>query len=250
MSRHVTFMTIDDAEHYTPEQRKEIVAAYLPHEREARARGIPVLGSGRIFPIAEEEIAIDPIPIPDHWPRLGAMDFGWDHPFAAVEEVWDRESDIIYVTKEYREREKTPVIHAAALKPWGPWLPWMWPRDGHNETLAGAGEALAGQFKAQGLMMYGEHAQFPDGSVSVEAGLMSMLDRMQTGRFKVYRHLSKWFEEFRLYHRKDGKVVKLMDDLMSASRYGEMMIRHARIKPRELRDRNKAVEQSNPLDGW
>jgi hypothetical protein len=28
MSRHVTFMTIDDAGHYTPEQRAEIIAAY------------------------------------------------------------------------------------------------------------------------------------------------------------------------------------------------------------------------------
>jgi hypothetical protein len=29
--------------------------------------------------------------------------------------------------------------------------------------------------------MLSEHAQFEDGSVSVEAGLMAMLDRMQTG---------------------------------------------------------------------
>ena len=28
MSRHVTFMTIDDAEHYSPEQRAEIIAAF------------------------------------------------------------------------------------------------------------------------------------------------------------------------------------------------------------------------------
>ena len=33
---------------------------------------------------------------------------------------------------------------------------------------------------------------------------MDMLDRMQTGRFKVFKHLNDWFEEFRLYHRKDG----------------------------------------------
>ena len=46
MSRWVTMMTIDDAEHYTPEQRDEIIAGYPEHEREARARGIPVLGSG------------------------------------------------------------------------------------------------------------------------------------------------------------------------------------------------------------
>jgi Terminase large subunit, T4likevirus-type, N-terminal len=44
MSRHVTFMTIDDAEHYTADERAAIIAAYPPHEREARARGVPALG--------------------------------------------------------------------------------------------------------------------------------------------------------------------------------------------------------------
>ncbi|XUJ34017.1 hypothetical protein ACQ5SK_42900 [Bradyrhizobium japonicum] len=53
------------------------------------------------------------------------------------------------------------------------------------------------------------HAQFEDGSVSVEAGLMDMLTRMETGKLKVFSTLLDWFEEFRLYHRKDGKVVKL-----------------------------------------
>ena len=51
------------------------------------------------------------------------MDFGWDHPFAAVELVWDRDSDTVYVAKAYRLREATPIMHAAALKPWGN-LPW------------------------------------------------------------------------------------------------------------------------------
>jgi hypothetical protein len=51
---------------------------------------------------------------------------------------------------------------------------------------------------------------------------------MERGRFKVFKHLNDWFEEFRLYHRKDGKVVKEMDDLMSATRYAVMMLRYAR----------------------
>src|SRR5262245_26549211 len=75
--------------------------------------------------------------------------------------------------------------------------------------------------------MLHEHAQFEDGSVAVEAGLMSMLDRMQSGRFKVFKHLNDWWEEFRLYHRRDGKVWKEGDDLMSATRYALMMLRHA-----------------------
>jgi hypothetical protein len=58
-------------------------------------------------------------------------------------------------------------------------------------------------------------------------GLMDMLDRMQSGRFKVFKHLNDWWEEFRLYHRKDGKVVKEGDDLMCATRYALMSLRHA-----------------------
>ena len=232
MSRHVTFMTIDDAEHYTAEERAAIIAAYPPHEREARARGVPALGSGRIFPVEEERIACDAIELPRHWPRLGAMDFGWDHPFAAVELAHDREADCVYVTKCYRVREATPVIHAAALKPWGP-LPWAWPRDGKRETLEGAGVPLAAHYRAHGLDMLAEPAAFADGSASVEAGLLAMLERMQTERWKVFRHLSDWFGEFRLYHRAEGRVVKQMDDLMSASRYGLMMLRAARVTARE-----------------
>ena len=105
--------------------------------------------------------------------------------------------------------------------------PVAWPRDGRRETLEGAGRSLADQYEAQGLNMLFQHAQFEDGSVSVEAGLMDMLDRMQSGRFKVCKDLNEWFEEFRLYHRKDGKVHKEGDDLMSATRYGCMMLRFA-----------------------
>ena len=221
--RAVTTMTIDDAEHYTPEERAKIIASYPPHEREARTKGIPTLGSGRVFPVAEETITVEAFSIPPHWLRIGAMDFGWDHPFAAVELAWDRDADVIYVTKAYRQKEATPVIHAAALKPWGD-LPWAWPHDGLQHDK-GSGEQLASQYRTQGLDMLPERATFEDGTNGVEAGIMEMLDRMQSGRWKVFSHLVDWFEEFRLYHRKDGLIVKLQDDLMSASRYGLMMKR-------------------------
>lgn len=225
--RTIVTMTIDDAEHYSPEDRAKIIASYPAHEREARTLGIPSLGSGRIFPVAEELIRVDPFPIPAHWPRIGGLDFGWDHPTAASELAWDRDTDIVYVTKAYRRREATPILHAAALKPWGVDLPWAWPHDGNNDTAAGPN--LASQYRAQGLTLLPERATFSDGSNSVEAGLMEMLDRMQTGRWKVFSNLTDWFEEFRLYHRKDGKVVKEIDDLLSSSRYAMMMLRMARV---------------------
>ena len=60
--------------------------------------------------------------------------------------------------------------------------------------------------------------------------MFEMLDRMQTGRWKVFNHLNDWFEEFELYHRKDGLIVKLNDDLLSASRYALMMKRYAVVR--------------------
>jgi hypothetical protein len=235
-------MTIDDAEHYTPAERKAIVDAYPAHEREARAKGIPVLGSGRIFPIEEASITVEPFKMPVYWPRLGAMDFGWDHPFGAVELVYDDEADVIYVVKSYRSSQETPIIHCSAIKAWGNWIPWAWPHDGANETAAGGGIPLKNQYESHGLNMLGARATFPDGSNSVFPGLTEMLERMQTGRLKVFSNLNDWFEEFRIYHRKDGKVVKLRDDLMSATRYGVMMIRHALLSP-ELRSENRRKRQ-------
>jgi len=228
--RHVTFMTIDDVKHFSDEEKTRIIASYPKHELEARTKGIPILGSGRIFPVEEVKIACEHRDFPSHWPRIGGMDFGWDHPFAAVELVWDRDTDTVYVNRVYRLKESTPIEHAAAIRAWGKDLPWSWPRDGKRETLEGAGVALAEQYRDQGLYMLREHAQFEDGSVSVEAGLMMMLDRMRTGKLKVFKEHLDWWEEFRLYHRKDGKVVKEGDDLMCATRYALMMLRYAKTK--------------------
>ena len=59
-----------------------------------------------------------------------------------------------------------------------------------------------------------------------------MLTMMQTGRFKVAKHLRDVFEEIALYHRREGKVVKEGDDLLSAIRYAVMMRRAADTPPR------------------
>lgn len=229
MSRHVTRMTIEDAEHYTPEQREAIIQSYPPHERKSRAQGIPMLGSGRVFPIDEDTIKVKAFPIPDHWAQIGGLDFGWDHPFGAVKLAWDRDEDCIYVTASYGEREQTPIMHAAALRPWGEWLPWSWPHDGLQHDK-GSGEALAAQYRAQKLKLTHDRATFIDGSNGVEAGVTEMLDRMMTGRWKVFEHLEDWFAEFRLYHRKDGLIVKINDDRISASRYAMMMKRYAKTE--------------------
>ena len=237
-ARSVTTMTIHDVAHYTEEQRAAIIASYPAHERDARTLGIPMLGSGAIFPVAEDAIVCEPMPIPAHWPRIVGMDFGWDHPTAAVWLAWDRDADIVYLTDVYKVREQASLVHAASIRARGAWMPVAWPHDGLQHDK-GAGIELAEQYRAHGLAMLPEMAQFEDvgdhsrtSKTSVEAGVMEMLDRMQTGRWKVFRHLEQWLSEYRQYHRKDGKIVKEFDDAISASRYGMMMLRYAIVEPR------------------
>nr|BDD47857.1 DNA packaging protein [Burkholderiaceae bacterium] len=234
--------SIEDAKHYSKEQRDAIIQSYPEHEREARAKGIPSLGSGKVFPVAESVIKVEPFPIPNHWSRICGIDFGWDHPTAAVWLAWDRDADTIYVYDTYRVRKESVAVHAAALRSKGEWIPVSFPHDGLQHDK-GSGIQLAKQYKDQGLNMLPDRAKFEDGSSGVEAGISEMLTRMQTGRFRVFSHLSNWWEEFHMFHRKNGLIVKINDDLLAATRYAVMMRRKAKTSE----ESNFGANRSNRL---
>ena len=136
-------------------------------------------------------------------------------------------------------------MFAAAVRPWGD-TPWSWPHDGLQHDK-GSGEQLMAQYRMQGLKMLSIRATFEDGTSGLEAGIMEMLERMQTGRLKVFAHLREWFEEFNLYHRKDGLIVKENDDLLSATRYAMMMKRMAVMKNQPKRP---MVSMAPQPQGW
>jgi hypothetical protein len=93
---NVTRMTLDDADHYSPEDKARIAAQYPEHERDTRTKGIPAMGSGRVFLVDEEKLLVEPFECPSHWVKLGGMDFGWTHFAAFCECWWDRDLDIFY----------------------------------------------------------------------------------------------------------------------------------------------------------
>lgn len=229
--RAVVNMTIEDAEHIPAEERAKIIAGYRPHERDARARGIPMLGSGRVYTIAEETIAEEQLShIPPHWVKLWGIDFGIDHPFAAVLMAWDRDNDVIHILHVIRIKDGNALEHATAMKRIAAAVPVAWPHDGHARDK-GSGDELAAIYARHGLKMLPDHAQFDTGGYSREAAVMEVDERARTGRLKVAAHLSDWFGEYRLYHRKDGQIVKLNDDIMSATEKIIMAKRHAKAVP-------------------
>ena len=218
--------------HLSESVMQQILSAYSPHEREMRRYGRPSIGSGLIFPVNEEKLIIDPINLEDHWPRIAAIDFGWDHPTAVVWCAVDRDEDVFYVYDCYRESKASPAVHAQTIRSRPNFIPIAYPHDGNRRDSMG-NPGLAEQYRNLGCNFLLAHFANPPalgsnkGSNSVEEGLMAMIQSMESSRFKVFSTLSDWFEEFRMYHRKSGKVVPFRDDLMSATRYAFQSQRYA-----------------------
>lgn len=248
-SRGLVEMDISDATHFDESEREIIISAYKPHEREARAHGRPMMGEGLVFQIPQSSFTQEPFPIPDYFARLGAMDFGWgDHPFAAVLLAWDRDSDVVYVTSEYKEVEPSPAIHASAIRPWTRDIgevPYVWPHDGHKQW--GDSGPIKNLYKNEGVKMWREHATFKEGGYSTEAGVEVIRQRMMTGRFKVFSHMTGLLAEISTYHRKDGQIVRKKDDLLSAVRQGMMMLRYARTPVRAPMFESTVASEYDPF---
>jgi phage terminase large subunit-like protein len=226
--RGIVHMTIEDALHIRAEDREKIIMGYKAHERDARARGIPLLGSGVVFIVPEVSITEPAIhTVPSYWAKLWGIDFGIGHPFGAALILWDKDNDIIHLHHAFKMADALPINHAAGMKPIGAEVPVAWPQDGTAREKS-SGTALQLLYKKEGLLMLPEHATWPDGGTSTEAGVEEMREREMNGKFKVAAHLSEYFEERRFYHRKDGQLVKLKDDILSAVRVAIMMKRFAK----------------------
>lgn len=219
--------TIHDNLALTKEDIEEIMRGWPVHERAARELGAPFMGSGAIFTTPEDIIKIEPFQIPDFWKVVCGLDLGFDHPMAAVKCVYDPDSDVIYLTHCHRVKGQTPLQHSETLKGWGEGIPFIYPHDALQHDR-GSGETFSKMYARHGLNMVAR-ATFEDGSNSVERGIQEMAERFMSSRLRVFSNCLDFFEEYRTYHRRDGKIVKMSDDVLSALRYAIMGLRYAAV---------------------
>lgn len=220
----------NDAPHMTQVKKDRLLAQYPEYQRKMRSEGEPMLGHGRIYDIADDYILCDPFEIPDFWDVIIGMDFGWDHPQAFVKLAIDPDNDIVYVINSWKASKVSANDAWGAVKHWAEGVPVAWPADGLNHEK---GKDVATQQKQNwsdaGFSLLHEHATWLEGGVSVESGLYAIADQQRKGKYKVFKGQPDFMAEHRQYHRDEkGRIVKVVDDMLDAGRYGYMMKRYAK----------------------
>jgi phage terminase large subunit-like protein len=219
--------TWDDAPHLSDDIKEALLAGYPKWQRDMRTKGLPLLGSGLIYDIGDDDITCQAFQCPAHWYVINGMDFGWDHPQAHVQLWIDNDTDTIYLAHAWKKSNALPEVAWGAVKEWSEAVPVAWPHDGLQSEKS-SGKQQRSFYQDAGFDMLDVHAQWIDGGNGVEAGLVELYRLMELGKFKVFSHLSIFFEEKMNYHRKEnGKIAKVQDDILDSVRYAYMMRRFA-----------------------
>ena len=225
-----------EAKHISAERREELGAGYSEAERDTRLEGTPQLGTGPVFPLELLPSLIksfdqDQLPLTTRW--CVGIDFGYDHPFAAVLIAWDPMSGQIWVVDSFRMERSSALYHVQRIINMcrGLLIPVAYPHDGGQHDK-GSGLSLKLQYANLGANMMAKHAlNHGTTNYSVEPALSEIRDMFYAGNLTIAPHNYELIDELRNYHRDDGlKIVKQRDDLIAAMRYAIMMRRSGKAR--------------------
>lgn len=212
-NKWVICATWEDVPHLSAKWKKEQLAEYSQNERDARSKGVPTAGSGRVYPILEEDILIQPFKIPDYFPRAYGLDFGW-HCTAAIWGAKDPRTGVLYLYSEYYRGKQAPYVHGISIKERGSWI-------------IGAADPSGGKSRDDGTKLIEEYSnhglQLIPANNAVVSGINTIYNMMESGQLKVFSTNQNWLTEYRTYRydTKDPNKIapNQKDHLMDATRY-------------------------------
>lgn len=213
-----------DAPHLTDEYKSVTRANTPAYLLAAVEHGDPTRVGGAVFQIREEDITVDPFPIPGHWKWCYGMDTGFHHT-ACVIIAYDEDSDTAYIVEDYQDGGQDLrtgevidyTIHATRIRARSRI------RAGFD-NVPGVGDAAAINLKDGSKMIdlykaCGLDLELPNKAVA--AGLAEMTSRFGDGRLKVFKTCHKFLQQFREYSADEqGRPIKVNDHLIDSARYG------------------------------
>lgn len=219
-----------DCPHITEEKIAEMEAQIPQYLLQARKYGIPVLGSGRIYPFSREQIEIEGFNIPDFWLSWYALDVGFgtsaciifaqnpsNDEIFAIDELYVSEMSAV----EFGEnvREKTLGLKGCV-------------DPGANSRSQRDGQTVRHDLSVEcGL-------ELTNANKDVELGIGTVYDLFRTNKLKIFSKCQNLLNEIDVYQRDEkGKIVKKYDHACDAMRYGirtmkliKRPINHSKLK--------------------
>lgn len=212
----------DDAAWLDEDTKARLFEDTPEHLREARRTGSPAMGSGNVYSTPIEKFVVDPFTIPDSWPRLYAVDVGWNKT-AGIWGALDTNTDTLYFYDEHYVGKELPSTHTASIKSRGDWIPGVIDPASRGRSQVD-GKQLMQQYIDLGL-------ELRPARNDVDAGVSLIQQRLATGKLKVFRTCQEWLKEYLIYRRDtNGKIVKENDHAQDAGRYVALNLQLAATK--------------------
>lgn len=206
------------------EEKERMRQGFPAWQLQAREHGIPVFGHGKVFTMDEAELFIKRSDLPSELPKHWGYVYGLD-PSSTSGGTWgmvlltyDRDNDIVYVIKDYKKTELTPVEHGYNISQLVP--DWC---SGVNDP-AGAGEDMHNKEKTIDFLKKTCRLKLVGADKSngtKEATIDEVFTRLRSGKIKIVADLCpNLVEEWRRYSRDDqGNIIKKNDHCIDAFFY-------------------------------
>lgn len=238
----------EDVPHLDEKAKSELLASIQPHMREARSKGIPCVGEGKVYPVEEKTFILDNIILQHHWERVYSVNVSHDSVkiiFAAI----DKDKDTVIIYDEYVAANLSPAVNATVINKRGTWLPGTFGCD--SRTSKQAQLQIYNQYINEELNIYNCDSE-------VSAGIAATLGRLITGRLKVLSTCENWIHEFRGYAYDEagnikGKTKNLAQDALMEATHDLVLkgIDIACTKPEDnRRDRLFKPPGKNSITGY
>ncbi|WP_369136405.1 terminase large subunit domain-containing protein [Klebsiella variicola] len=249
--------TWDDAPHLTEEDKARLLAGYPEYQRDMRSKGIPVLGSGAVYPFSETEIkgtvtAEQIKSNPYAYKVLWGCDFGYSSntdadPSTLVLAAYSLEEDRIYIVEEWNSKQDAkrnrlahmPDHMASIIKSsLFPDAPLLVPHDGKRQ-IEGTNTTRISEFKRLGVNVLPTVFEIP---FQLTTGAIEKPKHSRSLHWTI-QHLCKLFSEdklklnveklpvlmseFRIYQYKDnGDPVDRKNHLLDAMRIAAISVKY------------------------
>ncbi|EKA7615240.1 terminase family protein [Salmonella enterica] len=237
-----------DCPRFTVEQIERDLAQLPPWQRDVRAKGLPFIGHGAVFPFSDDDLLIEDVQPQDHWEVIAGIDWGnVQDPTVIIIALRDPDTetfylyDMFYFDETEEDRSAVNVAQTLLTSRYAN-VPVIIP---HDSGLKSDASVTKGKI----LQRHGVNVKTPVfhnppssllrvpkyGNISkayndIATGLEEMILMMREGRFKVCSRCYKWMVEKRSYayaiNERTGTIApKGKDDhCIDASRYAVLSL--------------------------